>query len=70
MSHSNEERRQGIKGLDIIGIVLILLSVVLLLALGQPEQDPMLGGYGLGELAPLLPAAIGAVLVVVARFKK
>ncbi len=70
MSHSERERRQGIKGLDVMGIVLILLSVVLLLAFGQPQSDPVLGGYSPGELAPLLPALIGVCLVVVARFKK
>ncbi len=70
MSHSEPQRRQGVKGLDVVGIMLILLTVVLILAFGRPQYDPVLGGYSLGELIPLLPALIGGFLVVVARFKK
>ncbi len=66
----NESERQGIKGLDIVGIMLILMSVVLILAFGSPQEDPVLGGYGLNQLAPLLPALIGCCLVILARFTK
>lgn len=62
--------RQGIKGLDVVGIMLMLLTVVLIMAFGPPQEDPVLGGYGLDQLTPLLPALIGCCLVILARFRK
>ncbi|MDW7746565.1 hypothetical protein [Halomonas sp.] len=62
--------RQGIKGLDVVGIMLMLASVVWIMAFGPPQEDPLLGGYGLDQLAPLLPAVIGFCLVILARFRK
>lgn len=61
--------RQGIKGLDVVGIMLILISVVIILAFGPPQESP-LGGYGLDQLAPLFPALLGCILVIIARFRK
>lgn len=32
------------KGLDIVGIALIVFSILIVLAFGAPEPDPVLGG--------------------------
>ncbi len=58
------------KGLDTLGIALILLSAVLLLAFGGLQPDTGLGGYSIYELGPVWPAVLGVGLVVIARFRK
>jgi len=58
------------KGLDIVGIALIVFSILIVLAFGAPRPDPVLGGYSIKDLMPVLPAFAGILMVVVARLKK
>ena len=58
------------KGLDIVGLSLILLSLVLVFAFGVTQSNPEMGGDSLNDLGPVWPGVIGLVLVIVARITR
>lgn len=58
------------KGLDLVGFALLLLSFLLVFSIGVPRNVTGLGGYSLLDLVPLWPGLVGVICVVTARFTK
>lgn len=64
-----ETPKRGYRGLDVIGIALILFGILWLLFRPAPRYDGI-GSYSIAELLPVLLGVIGVVCIVVARFKR
>lgn len=61
--------KRGLKGLDIVGIALLVFSLILVIAFKVPVRQD-LGHYSIADLFPILFGLVGIVLVLIARLRK
>lgn len=64
-----DESKRGLKGLDVVGIALLVFSLILVIAFPVTKRYS-LGGYSLADLFPVLVGFIGIVLILLARLRK
>jgi len=65
---SGNSTRSGVKGLDAIGIALVLAGILWAVFFGSPRYAE-LGSYSIAQLAPIILGSIGVICVIAARFR-
>jgi hypothetical protein len=65
----NSESNAGVKGLDIVGIALILFAILWSVFFPAPRYSDI-GSYSILQLLPIVVGIVGVLCVIVARIRR